>query len=212
METELKIKRCILTIALPLFVFVVLTVNVLNGDVHVFDSYIYSLISKIISEKLTSFMIIITFLASGTFLGIISALIVLSILFKKGKNSFYTAMQVINISLSSLINVGLKNLVSRTRPDILKLVEVTGFSFPSGHSMASMSFYGFAIYLCFRFYKGKCKVALVISLVLLIVLIGFSRIYLGVHYASDVLGGFAFGLFWLGIFTFLIEKLKEKRA
>ncbi len=212
METGLKIKRCILTIALPLIVFVVLTANVLNGDIHVFDSYIYSLISRIISEKLTSFMIIITFLASGTFLGLISALLVISILFKKRKNSFYTAMLVINISLSSLINVGLKNLINRTRPDILKLVEVTGFSFPSGHSMASMSFYGFAMYLCFRFYKGKCKVAIVNSLILLILLIGFSRIYLGVHYASDVLGGFAFGLFWLGIFTFIIEKLEEKRV
>jgi len=206
----LDIKRYTFTIALPLIVIVVLTVNVLNGDIYAFDEYIYSLVAGIISDDLTFIMKVITFLASGTFLCILSALLVLSILFKKGMNSFYTAVQVINITLSSLLNVGVKNLICRSRPNILQLMEVTGYSFPSGHSMASMSFYGFAIYLCCRFYKGKYKDSLIILLAILIVLIGFSRIYLGVHYTSDVIGGFAFGLLWLGLFTIMIEKLKEK--
>lgn len=206
----MDIKRYTFTIALPLIVIVVLTVNVLNGDIYAFDEYIYSLVAGIISDDLTFIMKVITFLASGTFLCILSALLVLSILFKKGMNSFYTAVQVINITLSSLLNVGVKNLICRSRPNILQLMEVTGYSFPSGHSMASMSFYGFAIYLCCRFYKGKYKDSLIILLAILIVLIGFSRIYLGVHYTSDVIGGFAFGLLWLGLFTIMIEKLKEK--
>ena len=206
----MDIKRYTFTIALPLIVIVVLTVNVLNGDIYAFDEYIYSLVAGIISDDLTFIMKVITFLASGTFLCILSALLVLSILFKKGMNSFYTAVQVINITLSSLLNVGVKNLICRSRPNILQLMEVTGYSFPSGHSMASMSFYGFAIYLCCRFYKGKYKDSLIILLAILIVLIGFSRIYLGVHYTSDVTGGFAFGLLWLGLFTIMIEKLKEK--
>lgn len=206
----MDIKRYTFTIALPLIVIVVLTVNVLNGDIYAFDEYIYSLVAGIISDDLTFIMKVITFLASGTFLCILSALLVLSILFKKGMNSFYTAVQVINITLSSLLNVGVKNLICRSRPNILQLMEVTGYSFPSGHSMASMSFYGFAIYLCCRFYKGKYKDSLIILLAILIVLIGFSRIYLGVHYTSDVIGGFAFGLLWLGLFTIMIERLKEK--
>ncbi len=206
----MKFTRYILTIVLPLLIFLFLAVNVLNNNIQAFDAYVYSIVSKIISEKMTTFMKFITFLASQQFLGIISVLIFLSIFTKKQKYSFYAAMSIINISLSSIINVGLKWLIDRNRPDILKLVEVTGLSFPSGHSMASISFYGFIIYLCSRFCKGKYKNLIIFPLAILIVLIGFSRIYLGVHYSSDVLGGFSLGVFWLGVFTLIIEKVQEK--
>ncbi len=206
----MKFTRYILTIVLPLLIFLFLAVNVLSNNIQAFDAYVYSIVSKIISEKMTTFMKFITFLASQQFLGIISVLIFLSIFTKKQKYSFYAAMSIINISLSSIINVGLKWLIDRNRPDILKLVEVTGLSFPSGHSMASISFYGFIIYLCSRFCKGKYKNLIIFPLAILIVLIGFSRIYLGVHYSSDVLGGFSLGVFWLGVFTLIIEKVQEK--
>lgn len=208
----MKLTRYILTIVFPLLVFLFLAVNVLNDNIQTFDANVYSIVSKIISERMTFFMKFISFLASGQFLGIICILVFLSIFSKKQKYTFYAAMVIINISLSSIMNIGLKWLVNRNRPDILKLVEVTGLSFPSGHSMAAISFYGFLFYLCSKFYKGKYKNQIISFLVILIALIGFSRVYLGVHYSSDVLGGFSFGLFWIGVFTLVIEKVQEKHV
>lgn len=209
METNLKTTRYIMTIALPLLIFLLLTENVINSDIQWFDNYVYSIVSRIISEKLTPVMVFITFLASGKFLSAIAVLLIISIFIKK-QYSFYSSLIVFNISLSSLINLGLKNLINRTRPDILKLIEVTGLSFPSGHSMAAMSFYGFLIYLCGNYYKGKYKKTLIGFLCLIIISVGFSRVYLGVHYVSDVLGGFSFGLLWIGILSVIIDKYKVK--
>lgn len=208
----MRLKRFFFTIVLPFLGFTFLVVNVLNKNIQDFDTYVYSIISKVASERMTSLMIFISFLASEQFLGMICVLIFLSMFSRKQKYTFYSAMLIINIALCALTNVGLKWLISRNRPDVLQLVQVTGLSFPSGHSMAAMSFYGFLIYLCSRFFKGKYK-SLIISIpVVLISLIGFSRIYLGVHYASDVLGGLFFGLFWVGVFTVVLERMQGKYA
>jgi undecaprenyl-diphosphatase len=209
---NLKTARYILTLALPLTIFIFLTVNVLNNGIQTFDTFVYSRVSKIISEKMTSIMVFITFLASGKFLSLVSILLLPLFFINKRKYSLYAALIIINVSLSSLLNIGLKTIINRARPDILKLVEVSGLSFPSGHSMASMSFYGFLIYLCNRNIKSKYRYAVTVFLVVLIFLIGFSRIYLGVHYASDVVGGFSMGLFWIGLFTLIIDKVQENHV
>ncbi len=205
----MKTTRYIMTIALPLLIFLLITEKVINGDIQWFDNFAYSIVARIISEKLTPVMVFITFLASTKFLIVISVLLIIGIFIKRNY-SFYSALIVLNISLSSLINLGLKSLINRTRPDILKLVEVTGLSFPSGHSMASMSFYGLLIYLCGKYYNGKYKKTLIGLLCIIILLVGFSRVYLGVHYISDVLGGFSFGLLWIGVITVIIDKYKVK--
>jgi membrane-associated phospholipid phosphatase len=100
----------------------------------------------------------------------------------------------------------LKNFFERERPNINIIIEADGFSFPSGHSMGSMTYYGFLVYLVIRG-KGKplSKLGLAILLCLVIVLIGISRIYLGVHYPSDVLAGFVAGSIWLVICISLLE-------
>lgn len=106
----------------------------------------------------------------------------------------------------------LKNTLKRPRPIDYRLIEETGYSFPSGHSMASMAFYGLLIYLIYRNVKNKyLKWTLICLLSVLIILIGISRIYLGVHYTSDVLAGFLVSLSYLIIYTncikeFILEK------
>lgn len=93
----------------------------------------------------------------------------------------------------------------RERPNILRLIPIDGYSFPSGHSIISVSFYGYLITYILEHTK---KTWLIILGVLFILGIGFSRIYLGVHYFSDVLAGYSLGALTLGIGSILRRKEK----
>lgn len=116
--------------------------------------------------------------------------------------------------LSALATIVLKNEYQRQRPPIEHLVEIGGMSFPSGHSLSAMAFYGFVIYLLFRFVRSTAiKVSLSVLCILLILVIGLSRIYLGVHYPTDVAAGFAGGIIWASfcIILFNLIELWRKR-
>ena len=107
----------------------------------------------------------------------------------------------------TILNQLLKRLLQRPRPTEFRIIEETGYSFPSGHSMVSMAFYGYLIYLIYRFVKNKyLKWISIVLLSLLICLIGISRIYLGVHYTSDVLGGFLISISYLVIYISAFNK------
>ena len=135
-----------------------------------------------------------------------SIILITAIALKKEKYFLCSLMISVNLAAGSLLNYILKQLFHRTRPDLLKLIEIGGYSFPSGHSMTAMIFYGFLIYLSIRYLKHWLKYYIVGALCLLVLTIGVSRIYLGVHYASDVLGGFIIGLGWLAIFIKLTDR------
>lgn len=113
----------------------------------------------------------------------------------------------INLSISIILNLGLKQMYARPRPAVITaLVSETGFSFPSGHSMSAASFYGFIIYLIFQSdLKPAVKRSASAAIMTLIGLIGFSRIYLGVHYLSDVAGGFLVSIVYLIVFTAFVK-------
>ena len=107
----------------------------------------------------------------------------------------------------TLVNQIIKHIVRRPRPNVLRLVEESGYSFPSGHSMVSMAFYGIIIYLVYKNVSNKyLKWTLIILLSLLILFIGFSRIYVGVHYFTDVASGFLLGLAYLIIYINIYNK------
>ena len=113
-----------------------------------------------------------------------------------------------NIVIITILNQLLKRILQRPRPTEFRIVEETGYSFPSGHSMVSMAFYGYLIYLIYRYIKNKyIKWSLIVLLSILICLIGISRIYLGVHYTSDVLGGFLLSISYLVVYISLIKKI-----
>lgn len=121
-------------------------------------------------------------------------------------NKLRAALLIIIASESSHIITKLtKSLFQIPRPPVeFNLVQPHSFSFPSGHSLISMVFYGFLIYFCFKYIKNNLiKWTLIILLTILIVLIGLSRIYLGVHYPSDVIGGFILGFFWINLWVVL---------
>ena len=116
-----------------------------------------------------------------------------------------------NLGISTLLNQMLKYIVQRPRPTEFRIIEESGYSFPSGHSMVSAAFYGFIIYLIYKNIKNKyIKWSLMSILSILIILIGTSRIYLGVHYTSDVLAGFLISISYLIIFTSVTRNNENK--
>ncbi|KOP67566.1 phospholipid phosphatase [Bacillus sp. FJAT-18019] len=108
---------------------------------------------------------------------------------------------------SSMLNLLLKGVLQRVRPDINRLVEITGYSYPSGHSMAAFSFYSVSAYLLWRHMNSKMGRSILIAVAIIMILsIGISRIYLGVHYPSDVLGGYLASCAWFGFLVCYYER------
>lgn len=108
----------------------------------------------------------------------------------------------------SLANKGIKAIVMRPRPDeAMFLIEQGGWSFPSGHAITSMFFYGMLIWLIRKNVKNhKLADILTVLLVIPMILVGISRIYLGVHYPTDVLAGWSLGILAIAISCFIIDK------
>ena len=129
------------------------------------------------------------------------------------------------VKIFSVVNVGfvavfcwvVKHIVQRPRPEGIALIEETGYSFPSAHTMGSVVFYGFIIFLIWKYLKNKpLKISFTVLLSIFAILIGYTRVYLGVHYASDVLAAILAGVAYLAVaiilFVFLEKKIKFKRG
>ena len=119
-----------------------------------------------------------------------------------GLHRWGDALFLLAAVLASVVNLGLKELAARPRPDeMLALVNETGYAFPSGHAVFAAAFLGALIVLLgrWRVLKGRpaLRLTLQAALALLILAVGASRVYLGVHWPSDVIGGFLFGALYL---------------
>lgn len=178
---------------------------IITNNISSLDETIYKFIYSFHSEKVTNIMKIITFLASTKFIVILSILSLISLWFKN-KKCFYI---IITIITSTILNNLIKIVIRRPRPNHFRHVIELTYSFPSGHAMASMSFYGSIIVLINNSeLNKKYKMLITIILSTLILFIGLSRIYLGVHHASDILGGWLISFILL---TFLDKYVKEQR-
>ncbi len=167
-----------------------------------FDLVVYNAISNVISDNLTSIMTFITNFGSTEAIIIIC----ISLLIIPNTSKSFGIPISITVTCSCILNTILKILFSRERPNILRLVEVSGFSFPSGHAMNNMALYTMLILLLLTLFNDSLKIKILsLSIFILPLTIGFSRIYLGVHYPSDVLAGLFAG-FWVGSFIFLVYK------
>ena len=187
-------KSIILIVALLLFIL--LTHAIYTNKISYIDTLAHSYILKIRNKKLTNALILITNIASATTLIIITCILLITI-----KNKKIPLYIFFNLFFSFTINSIAKVFFSRPRPTGINLIEEVSFSYPSGHSMIGMSYYGFIAYLLYKTYKHKPSTPILIFLIILmILLIGFSRIYLGVHYLSDIIGGFLLSTTYLMIF------------
>jgi membrane-associated phospholipid phosphatase len=193
--------------ALILFVYMIRRVFFLHNNL--FDDKVFAYLDKHVSPENNQVMVFFTYLGRHEFLIPANLIIIAYTLFIK-KHKWYS-IKVPAIALSSLaLMFGLKNLFDRNRPLVPLLEEARGLSFPSGHALMSVTFYGLLIYIVFKNVANKpFKWTLISFLLLLIFTIGFSRIYLRVHYASDVIAGFCVGLLWLVICVTVLNKLEK---
>lgn len=183
--------------------FLDLAEDVFNKEIMKGDIIGYKIISTfLISDFMTPIAKVITNLGSAVFLIALTIILIIVIKNKKIGLSIF-----LNLSFVTILNQLLKRILQRPRPNEFRIIEETGYSFPSGHSMVSMAFYGYLIYLIYKYVKNKyIKWGLITLLSILIVSIGTSRIYLGVHYTSDVLGGFLISLSYLIVYTLIVNR------
>ncbi|SFL82222.1 undecaprenyl-diphosphatase [Methanobrevibacter olleyae] len=185
--------------------FIVLIILIKIDLTTSFDSSIYNLVTMNMNDNLTNIYKSITFLGSGVFITISCLLsLVLSFILKKRNIGLIITSCV---TINSLFSEFLKIIIARPRPEILQITVENSYSFPSSHTVASVSLCGILLYLVLkREINKKIKLFLSIILVLLPILIGISRIYLGVHNLSDVLGGGILAITLLLIEIKIIEK------
>ena len=182
--------------------------EIMNGDIVGYD-----IVSKLfkfnVSTPIAKFI--------TNFGGAIFVISLTTILFFVIKDKKIGISIIANLGIVTILNQIIKFIMQRPRPTEFRIIEETGYSFPSGHSMVSLAFYGYLVYLIYKYINNKhLKRTLIIILSILICVIGVSRIYLGVHYTSDVLGGFLISLAYLIIYIelvnkFVLEKNKDDR-
>ncbi len=191
----------IIIVCLCLLLFSVILFNVCKYGVLDIDNNVYNFISKnIMNDTLSSILKCVTHLGGVAFIVLLG---VLCFMFCK-KNRWFITFDLVGCTV---INQTIKHIVRRPRPNVLRLVEESGYSFPSGHSMISVAFYGLVIYFVYKNINNKyLKWALISLLSLLILTIGFSRIYVGVHYFTDVVGGFFLALAYLIVYIYIYNK------
>ncbi len=179
------------------FLFFFMSIFVINGSTFGFDMPMFIWIR---SFSVLPFFKGITYLGS-TYIIVLLLIFFCLIVKNKSDKKFMISMMIFEVCT----NMGLKLFFGRMRPNVPTFIEETGFSFPSGHIMASTMFYGLCIYFLWHSHLTKLvKILGTVCLTLLIILVGLSRIYLGVHYASDILGGFflSFCMLTFGIFFY----------
>ena len=188
----------IVILAVCAIVFVALLEDVLEGDLLRIDSAAYAVIvERLRADWLTPVMEAVSALATPVSLVVFLLVIVA---FAPGKRP--GACAATNLVLVFLLNQALKFAIQRPRPDGFQLAVEQGYSFPSGHSMVAMAFFGLLVWMVWHYESDRAtRIGCAIAFSLVIVLVGVSRIYLGVHYASDVLAGFCVSLAWLAIYT-----------
>lgn len=193
--------------AVALFVYMVRRVFILQNNG--FDEKIFKALEPYANSTNNKIMVGITFLGRHEFL--IPANIALIFWFLLVRKRKWYSIRIPAVALSSLgLMFLLKNVFNRPRPDIPLLKEAKGLSFPSGHALMSVTFYGLLIYIVYHLWKNPtAKWSMISFLVLLILLIGFSRIYLKVHYTSDVLAGFAVGFLWLVLSLWILGYMEQ---
>ena len=193
-----------------ILIFTFLAHQVLTEKEEQIDLSVFQYLETyILSDGMTRFMRVVTYFASAAFLQIAYGIVLIFYLIRR---DLKRVLEIAVIGAGGfLINYTMKLSFRRVRPEHPLIDRLTNFSFPSGHATGGFIFYGLLVYLLWKSnLPGYIKYIAGSILILFSFLIGFSRIYLRVHYTSDVIAGFCCGFAWLCLTIYLMEKLKKK--
>src|SRR5687767_1683256 len=173
--------------------------EMLEGETADFDGWIRTALNGMASPGLTGLMRFVSRFGGPSWLGIIGASVVLGFLIKRWYRG--VVLVVVTFGGAWLLDFALKHAFGRTRPaPFFDQPLPASYSFPSGHALFSFVFFGtFAVLLMQRVKSHAARVAIGTAAALLVALIGVSRIYLGVHYPSDVIAGYLTALTWVSV-------------
>jgi undecaprenyl-diphosphatase len=191
------------------FAFIAILIG--QQNIAGFDNHLISFIQRQENVTLTNIMKFFTLIGAGVPIVIITIMIIVvlyTVLRYRWELIFFIGV----VAGSALLNVVLKLVFHRARPTLHRIVEANGYSFPSGHSMAAFTLYGVLCYLLWKHARfALTRTLLIVSGSIIIAAIGVSRIYLGVHYPSDVIGGYLASGTWLTVSIGIYQRMRDKR-
>jgi len=202
-KTKFMFPAFVIMCAIFPVLFIVLTINVINGNMDVWNDFVYGQIALLINPVLTNIMIFMDF--AGKWFVYLSAAFLFLIIPKSRKNIGIPLS--FSIVVSILLTYVLKQYFAIDRPDIYRLVSASGYGHPSGHITYGTAFIGMCAFLFYRHTNRKPLgiSALVLSAAFML-LMGFNRIYLGVHTPTDVIAGYLAGTFVIALCIFILPK------
>jgi undecaprenyl-diphosphatase len=215
---EIKLLLAVLSVAAGMLIFISIANEVTEGETQSFDNYILKSLREPGNVSLPAFpgwvtdaMKDITSLGSATVI-ILFTIIVAGYLFLQ-KKYYWLWIVLIATFGGALMVAGLKEFIGRTRPTVVThLLEENSLSFPSGHSMMSAIVYLTQATLLTRIEENrKVKIYIISVALLLTFLIGLSRVYIGVHYPTDVVAGWVAGISWALLWWYIAMLLERKQ-
>ena len=185
-----------------------------NKSITNFDTSIIKYVQGLESPWLTTIMKVFTWSGSALFVAPLALILFFFLYFVK-HHRHQAILFIVVILGTPLLNSLLKLYFKRERPEIYRIMDANGFSFPSGHTMMAFSVYAIIAYIVWRnMHTALTRVLLVLFAAFMIIMIGTSRIYLGVHYPSDVFGGIAASALWvtvaISVYVYFQHKLEKK--
>ncbi len=209
---SLRLLIALAVFAVILLLFLYITDEIVLENESGFDNSVFQLLKGYTTPAVTGTMIFFTFFGSMKFLFPAYCILVLYFLFYK-KNKL-RSFNIAAIGMSSIAILFLiKDIFKRHRPSDPLIANVKGFSFPSGHSTSAFTFFGLLIYIIWESQISKwLKWALTVVFFFFAVMVATSRVYLHVHYASDVVAGFCLSILWLTICIFVLQKIEKEKG
>jgi undecaprenyl-diphosphatase len=211
MSVKLLLTRAFIISLFSLLAFGIVAALIRAEMIVDFDHTIIRAVQSLESPFLTTLMEFFTVVGS-TQVVIVLCLVIIFVLYKVLHQRRELILFIAVVAGSPLLNLLLKEIFQRARPDLHRLIEIGGYSFPSGHAMNAFTVYGILTFLLWRhIFNRSGRTLLLLFSAFVVFMIGISRIYLGVHYPSDIIGGYFASGFWIAASIWFFQWYVERQ-